>query len=167
VRRKILRRGSVRIGLAFVRGFRVRLLLRGRLRFLVTFFQALAFGGLRFVMRSMLLIHVMIFGRVVLLPLRLVVVSRGASQRFTRQDFHRRAYGSRQGWGRALRLLVRMYGIVVFEVFKDVADVQERIAIETDVHEGGLHAGKDAGDFSFVDAADQRELFLALDVDLD
>ena len=60
-----------------------------------------------------------------------------------------------------------MHGVVVFEIFENVADVQERVAVETDVHEGGLHAGKDAGDFSFVDAADQRELFFALDVDFD
>jgi len=66
-----------------------------------------------------------------------------------------------------LRLLVRMHRVVVFEVFEDVTDVQECIAIETNVHESRLHAGKDAGDFSFVDAADQRELFFALDVNFD
>jgi hypothetical protein len=31
--------------------------------------------------------------------------------------------------------------IVVFEIFKDVADVQEGIAVEADIHECRLHAG--------------------------
>ena len=79
VRREILRRGSVRIGLAFVRTFNVRLILRSRRRFFVTFLQALAFGGLRFILRSVLFIKVMIFCRVGFLLRRLVVVSRGAS----------------------------------------------------------------------------------------
>jgi len=57
--------------------------------------------------------------------------------------------------------------IVVLEVFENVADVQEGVAVETNVHEGGLHARKDAGDFSFVDAADEREFFFPLDVDFD
>ena len=62
---------------------------------------------------------------------------------------------------------MRMSWIVVFQIFENVADVQERIAVQTDVHESGLHAGKDAGDFPFVDAADQRELLFPLDVDFD
>jgi hypothetical protein len=57
--------------------------------------------------------------------------------------------------------------IVVLEVFENVADVQEGVAVEPDVHEGGLHAWEDAGDFSFVDAADEREFFFSLDVDFD
>jgi hypothetical protein len=57
--------------------------------------------------------------------------------------------------------------IVVLEVFENVADVQEGVAVETNVHEGGLHAGEDAGDFSFVDAADEREFFFPLDVNFD
>jgi hypothetical protein len=60
-----------------------------------------------------------------------------------------------------------MSGVVLFEVFENVTDVQEGIAIETDVHKGGLHAGKDAGDFSFVDAANEGEFFFALDVNFD
>ena len=77
--REILRRGSVRIGLAFVRTFNVRLILRSRLRFFVTFLQALAFRGLRFILRSVLFIKVMIFCRVGFQLRRLLVVSRGAS----------------------------------------------------------------------------------------
>src|SRR3981189_2645445 len=71
VRCEILRRGSVRIGLAFVRTFNVRLILRSRRRFFVTFLQALAFGGLRFILRSVLFIKVMIFCRVGFLLRRL------------------------------------------------------------------------------------------------
>jgi hypothetical protein len=57
--------------------------------------------------------------------------------------------------------------IIIFEVFENIADVQESVAIETDIHESRLHARKDAGNFSFVDAADESELFFALDVDFD
>jgi len=66
-----------------------------------------------------------------------------------------------------LRLLVRMPVIVVLEVFENVADVQESVAVEADVHESGLHSGEDAGDFSFIDAADESEFFFALDVNFD
>jgi len=62
---------------------------------------------------------------------------------------------------------VRVPVIVVFEVFENVADVQEGVAIKANVHESGLHAGEDAGDFSFVDAADEGEFFFALDVNFD
>jgi len=64
-------------------------------------------------------------------------------------------------------LLVRTAGIIVFEVFETSLDVEKGVAVKTNVHEGGLHAGKDAGDFSFVDAADEREFFFPLDVDFD
>jgi hypothetical protein len=57
--------------------------------------------------------------------------------------------------------------LVVLQVFENIANVEEGIAIETDVHESRLHPGKDAGDFSLVDTADQREFFFAFDVDFD
>jgi hypothetical protein len=57
--------------------------------------------------------------------------------------------------------------IVVFEIFEHIADIQKRVSIQADVHECGLHPGEDPRDFSFVDAADERELFLTLNVDLD
>jgi hypothetical protein len=57
--------------------------------------------------------------------------------------------------------------IVVLKIFEDVTDVQEGVAVETNVHEGGLHAGEDACDSSFVDAADEREFFFPLDVNFD
>jgi hypothetical protein len=62
---------------------------------------------------------------------------------------------------------VRLDVIVVLEVFENVADVQERVTVQADVHESGLHAGKDTGDFSFVDTADERKFLFALDVDFD
>lgn len=72
------------------------------------------------------------------------------------------------GSGRLLAvLIVAMAVIVIFEVFENIADVQESVAVETDVHEGGLHAWEDSGDFSFVDATDEREFFFPLDVDFD
>jgi hypothetical protein len=39
------------------------------------------------------------------------------------------------------RGFVRVAVIVVFEIFKNVADVQEGVAVQTDIHECRLHAG--------------------------
>jgi hypothetical protein len=44
--------------------------------------------------------------------------------------------------------------VVLFQIFQEIADVQEGVAIEADVHEGGLHAGEDPGYTPFVEAAD-------------
>ncbi len=44
--------------------------------------------------------------------------------------------------------------VVVFQVFKEVGDVQEGVAIEADIDEGRLHAGQHAGDAAPVDATD-------------
>ena len=66
-----------------------------------------------------------------------------------------------------VRIAVPMAMIVIFEIFENVADVQEGVAVETDIDEGGLHTGENAGDAALVDATDQRELFFALDVDFD
>jgi len=57
--------------------------------------------------------------------------------------------------------------VVVFEVFKDVADVQERVSIQANVDESRLHAGEHPRYFSFVDAADESELFFPFDVYFD
>jgi hypothetical protein len=62
---------------------------------------------------------------------------------------------------------VRVAVIVVLKIFENVADVEESIAIEADVHERRLHAGKNASDSAFVDATDEGELFFALDVNFD
>ena len=59
---------------------------------------------------------------------------------------------------------MRVVMIVIFKIFENVADVQEGVAIQTDVDESRLHSRKDAGDFTFVDAADEGELFFALDI---
>jgi hypothetical protein len=165
--REILRSGGVRIGLALVRGFCVRFVVGGRLCILVILIYAIALCGARFVMRAVPFVYVKIFFSVGRLLQRFIREPRGVGQRLTRQDFHRRIDRRRQGRRRALRLLVRMHRVVVFQIFENVADVQKRVAIEADVHESGLHARKDAGDFSFVDAANQREFFFSLDVNLD
>jgi hypothetical protein len=94
----------------------------------------------------------------------------GAATRFTRQDVDcgRRFANLRRG-----RVTIAVAGIlpvamiVVVQIFKNITDIEEGVAIETDVHESGLHTGKDAGDFTFVDAADEGEFFFALDIDLD
>jgi hypothetical protein len=65
------------------------------------------------------------------------------------------------------RSIVCVAVIVILEIFENVADVKKRVAVQTNFDEGRLHSRKDAGDFTFVDAADQREFFFALDVNLD
>jgi hypothetical protein len=44
--------------------------------------------------------------------------------------------------------------IELFDFFQEVSDVQEGVAIEANLYEGRLHAGKHASYFSLVDAAD-------------
>jgi hypothetical protein len=92
---------------------------------------------------------------------------RGTAQRFAGKQFdnvgRRWRERGRSGW----RIRVRMAVIVVLEIFENIADVEESIAIEANIDESGLHAGEDAGDFAFVDAADEGELFFALDVNFD
>ena len=48
----------------------------------------------------------------------------------------------------------------------DLVDVEEAVALEADVDEGGLHAGKDVVDLPLVDVADDRAPAAALDVEL-
>src|SRR6267378_4754629 len=107
------------------------------------FLEMFAFGGTRFIVGSMLLIHGMGFVLMELFMVRFLVMIAGTGQGFTGKHFDR---GTIRGGQRARggRLLVRMPGIVVLEVFENVADVQEGVAVETNVHEGGLHAGEDA-----------------------
>jgi len=90
-----------------------------------------------------------------------------AAQRFARQNFDRRSAAAVFGGSRRGRLLVPVAVIVILEIFENVADVQEGIAVQADINESRLHTGKDASDSAFVDAADQRELFFALDIDFD
>jgi hypothetical protein len=94
-----------------------------------------------------------------------------AAQGFAGQDFDRSSdfaddlRGGRVAIAAAGIMAVAM--IVIVQIFKNITDIEKGIAVETDVHESGLHAGKDAGDFAFVDAADEGEFFFALDVDFD
>ncbi|HEU5478242.1 MAG TPA: hypothetical protein VFU90_00340 [Candidatus Tumulicola sp.] len=83
-----------------------------------------------------------------------------------RQNFGRYRRGS-LGRAVAVRIAVAMAVIVILKIFENVADVEEGVAVESDIDEGGLHAGEDAGDAAFVDATDQRELFFALDINFD
>jgi hypothetical protein len=89
-----------------------------------------------------------------------------AAQRFSGKNFDGRSattvFRGSHGW-----VLVPVAVIVILKIFENVADVQEGIAIQADINERRLHAGKNAGDSAFVDAADQRELFFALDIDFD
>jgi hypothetical protein len=109
--------------------------------------------------------------RVSLVCVRLVQVqylfapARGHRQRFARQHFDRRHAPTDHRRDANRRFSVTV--IVVLQVFEYVADVQEGIPIQTDVHECGLHARQDSRYFSFVDAADERKFFLALNVDFD
>src|SRR6201999_2966258 len=48
----------------------------------------------------------------------------------------------------------------------DLVDVEEAVALEADVDEGGLHAGKDVVDLALVDVADDRAAPAALYVQL-
>ncbi len=48
----------------------------------------------------------------------------------------------------------------------DVGSVQECRAVESDIHEGGLHAGKNTRDTSLVQVAHEPAAARALDVDL-
>src|SRR5580704_6286330 len=91
----------------------------------------------------------------------------GMAQRFTGKQFDNigRRGRKRRRSGRGVRM--RMAVIVVFQIFENIADVEESIAIEADVNESGLHAGEDASDSTFVDAANEGELFFALDVNFD
>jgi hypothetical protein len=44
--------------------------------------------------------------------------------------------------------------VVIFEIFEEVADVKEGVAIEADIDEGRLHARQHARNTAFVNAAD-------------
>ncbi len=51
-------------------------------------------------------------------------------------------------------------------LFHEVRDVEEGVALQANVHEGGLHAGQDAGDSAVIDGAGEGVFVLALVVDL-
>src|ERR1700722_13498352 len=93
----------------------------------------------------------------------------GVSQRFTRKRFDSAGgrIGRREHRRRGRLIGMGMTVIVILEVFENVAYVKEGIAIQADIHKRGLHAGEDAGDSALVDAANESELFFALDVNFD
>jgi hypothetical protein len=119
------------------------------------------------------------FGAIVMIDFFVVFVVRFAGRFIEMQNFFAHADGfagqALDGGAAAVAmsgrrwavLLVAMAVIVIFQIFENIADVQESVAIEADVHESRLHAWEDAGDFSFVDASDEREFFFPLDVDFD
>ncbi len=86
-----------------------------------------------------------------------------AAKRFSRQlDMLRDScYFTLGNGGRGF---VAVTVIVIFEIFKNITDVQEGVAVQADIDECRLHAGKNAGDSAFVDAADEGEFFFALDI---
>src|SRR6266481_1474838 len=150
--REVLGRGSVRIRLPFLGCFGVRIFEGSGRNFVLMLLDGLASSG----------VH-LILGRVMLF----FVMFRGPGQGFAGEQFDRGTVGGRHGGQRRLRRFVRMAVIVVLEVLENVTDVEEGVAVKTNIHESRLHAGEDAGDFSLVDAADERELFFPLDVNFD
>src|SRR5262249_5004679 len=111
----------------------------------------------------------MSFVMLVLIVMLFALVGFGSAtltDRFAGQNFRSDGSGC---WRRAVavRIAVAMAVIVVFEIFEDVADVQEGVTVEADIDEGGLHTGEDASNAALVDATDQRELFFALDINFD
>jgi hypothetical protein len=110
------------------------------------------------------------FGGVGLLRMPLVevehfLVNSGGGECFARQQLNRGgAWVAHRGRTRCFPVSVPVF--VVLKVFEYVAYIQEGVAIEADVDKRRLHAGEYPRHFSFVNAADKRELFFALDVDL-
>jgi hypothetical protein len=58
-------------------------------------------------------------------------------------------------WGLLLpALLDGRHVVVLLEILKEVADVEEGVGITPDIHEGRLHAGQHACDSALVNASD-------------
>jgi hypothetical protein len=176
VGRKILRSGSVRIGLA----------LFGVMSIVVHFgsmgAESFVGTGLVFYNAGVLIVRERIVMRILVVRwfvrgffavnfvgmlFFLLMRGRGVAQRFAGKQFDnigRRRRERRRSCG-CVRMRVAV--IVIFQIFENIADVEKSIAIEADVNESGLHAGEDAGDSAFVDAANEGELFFALDINFD
>ena len=189
---EILGRGRVGFGLALF-GFSVQVGMRGSLGVVMLFDGGVLFVIVN--MFGMVAVLVFVFAMLVFtvrlvegFGLREIVMSRlvavldsvvdpvfdsvqvggfgGVTDRFAGQYFG--VYRDGNLWRRCgVRLGVPVAVIVIFEIFENVADVQEGVAVKPDVHESGLHAGKHPRDPALVDTADQRELFFALDVNFD
>ncbi len=79
-------------------------------------------------------------------------------------DFRLRAAGSFAAVGLARPLVVARIELVeLLHRVDDVGDVEESVALETEVDERALHAGKHFRDPALVDVADDAALALALD----
>jgi hypothetical protein len=163
---KILRGRGVRFRLTIigVGNFGILMLLGGSGG--CSFFAFAEFRGAILVLRGL-------FGRPVI-GVRLVemhvVVTAGRCEGFTGQQFDGGGPVSASDGGErrvsgGMGVIVTM--IVVFEVFEDITDVEKGVAIQADVDESRLHAWENASNLAFVDAADERELFFALNVDFD
>jgi hypothetical protein len=176
VRRKILGCGGVRIGLAL---FRVMSIV---VHFGSVGAESFVGTGLVFydtgvlIVREGIVMWRFVIGRLVrgffavslVRMIFFVFVRRsGVAEGFAGKQFDNIGRRGRER-GRSGRCVgVRVAVIVVFQIFENIADVEESIAIEADVNESGLHAGEDAGDSAFVDTANEGELFFALDVNFD
>ncbi len=54
------------------------------------------------------------------------------------------------------------YRVVLFVVFEEIGNIKERVALQSDVHERGLHARKHARHPAFMDAPGEGIFFFAL-----
>lgn len=188
MRSKILRRRCVRFGLALF-----ELIVRLDVGLFATAIGAAFVAGMRYVADVVVLVLVVVslvvFGGGMFLAVLIVMLfgvsfmlmmlvlgvrifafvnfgSAALANGFTGQSFgnDRRGYLRRAV---AVRIAVAMAVIVVLKIFEYVADVQEGVAVEADIDEGGLHTGENAGNAAFVDATDEREFFFALDINFD
>ena len=80
-----------------------------------------------------------------------------------------RNYRGRSALFQAQHFLFRVgYDLVILVViFKKIGYVQERVALQANIHESGLHSGQHARDAAFMNAAGERVFFFALIIKLD
>src|SRR5260370_40868971 len=100
----------------------------------------LVYSGVRFIVRSVLLIRVMSFVLLELFGVHFFEVITDPAQGFTWKQFDRGTMRGGQRRHRGQRLLVRMPVTAVLKVFENVADIQHSVDVETNVHENGLDA---------------------------
>ena len=159
IRRKILRRRCIRFRLPFVHlvalagAFSSPEVLAALFRRCVSFFVPC-------VLFAVLVLFVRLVQR------DRLFMNRPRGEQFSRQRFDQSVVLAARNRGR-WRVPVAVPVVIVFEILEDVAHVEKRVPVQADVHESGLHARQNARHFSFVDAADERELFFALNVDFD
>ena len=176
LRRKILRRGSVRVRLALfdrLRRMLTRLVHLGSccMRFFGSGVSVRSPFGRGFLVVDFVVVCVMrdvldlVRSRFFRQTGNYLLGHAAMRQGFAGQHVHNR--GRRQGRSLHLRLGMFVTVIVVLEIFENVANVEEGVAIEPDVNESRLHSGEHAGDAAFVDTANQREFFFALNINFD